>query len=433
MPLVFDQYSYCSHACAYCFAFYFKSSNPSLKTEQSKKLRAVNIENFKRIFLGKTDSPYYQHFFKNKIPLQWGSLADPFDTFERKNRVGLKFIRLFGEENYPVRFSFKGSTIQDYYEVFDDYKKQQNFAFMSSIISTDSKLTSKIEMGAPNAHKRFEMLGELTKMGYWTILRMRPFVLGMSDETLDELLLLIKQYNINAISIEFFALDLRCNEDIKLRYDWMSSFLGIDILDFYKKLSPTTRGTYLRLNRDIKEIYIRKIYKFCQENNIHFSCSDPDFKELNDSGSCCGLSDKEIGGLNNFVKNQLTNSLQKARKEFWRVNKPDNVLNHDFEDIFIDFNGVYGNNNSFLDDQRLYIDSIESFAEPTGLVQTSNLRIKLKEKWNNLRSPASPTNYFNKKVMPSHVSDGNIVYKYMPSAYELYWQIEEKINLTGEK
>jgi DNA repair photolyase len=290
LPCTFDHLSACQMACSYCFSFFQKSNNPAIK---NKDLKAVNVNRMIKELDGTIDSLFYRHFYKRKFVLHWGGLADPFCGFELQHLVGLPLVERLGELNYPTLFSTKGPALvhPNYLKVWDKFVNQKNFAFQVSIITADDDLARQVEVDVPPPSFRLKMLKEMSDRGYWTVLRLRPFIIGITDPTLDELLDKALKAGINAISTEFFAIDSRCNVGMKTRYENLARMMGIDNLQkYFSALSPSERGGYMRLNRHIKEPFIKKMYKFCQDNNLVFACSDPDFKELNTSGSCCGLT-----------------------------------------------------------------------------------------------------------------------------------------------
>ncbi len=423
--MTFDQYNFCALGCLYCFAYFFKSNNPSIK---DLSLRSVNIDRMIKLMDGKDpNNVYYRNFYKRKFLLHWGGLADPFCSFEKTNHEGLKLIKALGERNYPTLFSFKGDGIfgKEYIKVFKKYKKQKNFAFQISIITNDAEMAKRIEIGVPSPKKRFEAMKMLSDMGYYTILRLRPFVIGVSDETLDELLQEAKKAGAQGVSCEFFALDCRSNEGMKSRYDWIGKLIGCNnakgLHQHFKKLSPSERGGYMRLNRLVKEPYVKKIYKFCAENDMVCGISDPDFKELNTSGSCCAMPDTypENPGLCNWTRSQLTYHLKEARRAYHITG----------EDQYLRFEEVY-KDESYLDDTACSEDHVSVIGRCNAERRTITQRDILRKQWNNLRSPACARNYLHGKVLPCGTDDdGNLVFKYIVMDYEREW-VEEGIDLT---
>ncbi|MHA2366942.1 MAG: hypothetical protein ACXAC7_23520 [Candidatus Hodarchaeales archaeon] len=425
MPMTFDHLSFCSLGCVYCFAYFFKSNNPTIK---DIGLKSVNTKKLISAIQGKPkskrDELFYKHFYSKKFLFHWGGLADPFCNFEKNNWKGYDLIEFLGSYNYPTLFSFKGDAIfhKKYIELFERHRQQKNFAFQVSIITRDDDLAKQIEIGVPTPSKRIGAINMLSDMGYWTILRLRPFIIGISDLHLDKLLDDSLKAGIRGVSLEFFALDARSNLGMKTRYEHIAKIIGVNNLQkYFARLSPHERGGYMRLNRLVKETHVKKIYKFCIDNDLVFACSDPDFKELNTSGSCCGMPDNYPDNrlLENWTRSQLTYHFKECRKQYHKTGNR----------ILLEFNDVYGNE-SYLDDKKLSNDHVSVIGQCSADRTNLTLRYILQEKWNNLRSPANPRNYLHGKLMPCGLDDaGNLKYIYTPSEYEQRWK-DEGVDLT---
>ncbi len=426
MPMTFDSYSHCSLGCTYCFAYMFKSNNISFNA----MLHSVNDDRLIEAIKGKPTlqrgKSLYKHFFKKRFLLHWGGLADPFCNFEKTNKIGYNIIEALGEEAYPTLLSFKGSAIfrKNYRKLFEKYADQQNFAFQISIIAPSDEMSRKLEIGVPVTSRRIEAIKMLSDMGYYTILRLRPFIIGITDDGLEELLDRCLEAGIKAISTEFFALDIRSNEKLLTRYKYIGDLIGTDdILHYFKTLSPKERGGYMRLNRLVKEPHIKLMYKWCVENDIIFGCSDPDYKELNMSGSCCGMPDDfpENEELENWTKGQLTYALKEARKEWHKSGRRVRLR---FTDVFKPDEDTYLKSVILGQDHPCVSDMTAS--ERHGATYFRYAR----NIWNNLRTPSNPRNYFHGKVMPFRPEgNGDMMYLYQPSDYEERWR-KEGIDLT---
>lgn len=411
-----------------CFSYYFKSINPKVLAAGGMKTRAVNpnvlLDAIKGNPHNTREKHFYESFYKRKFLLHWGGMADPFCTFELQNKVGLKIINELGEMNYPTLFSFKGPAIltSKYLDTFEKYADQCNFAFQASIITNSDKLSKLVEIGVPSTTKRLKALKMLSDMGYWTILRLRPFILGITDEGLDELLQRALEAGIKGVSMEFFVVDTRATDHIKMRYDWIAKLTGTkDLLEYYKATSPSERGGYMRMNRDIKELQVKKVYEFCAKHNLVCAISDPDFKELCTSGSCCGMPDHFPKNplLENWTRNQLTYHLKEKRKAFHKTGK----------DQFLYFNEVYGSE-PYLDDPYFGNEHVILIGRPRALRKVWTQRFQIQHHWNTFNTGTNIRNYTHGKVLPCGVDDsGNLVYKYQEHEYEKRWK-KEGIDLT---
>lgn len=428
MPLTFDQYSYCSMGCYYCFAYFFKANNPSIANSPNIVLKSVDPKKIIKAMKGESlsahDEMMYRSFYQRRFLLHWGGLADPFCNFEKTNGVGYEIMEALGEMKYPTLFSFKGNAVATprYMDMFRRFRKQRNFAFQVSMVTADEKMAKKIEIGVPSPQERLSILKELSDMGYWTILRLRPFIIGVSDETLTELLEKALKAGIKGVSVEFYALDTRANVDAKKRYEWMGKLIGVDDLEsYFYDLSPRERGGYRRLNRLVKERFIKQIYLFCQKHKLVFGCSDPDFKELNFSGSCCAMPDvfPSNPDMCNWTTNQLTYHLKELRKKY----------HSSYREQYLRFKDVY-NGEPYFYEKGLANDHVIKVKMSNADVRSLTYEKILRSYWNNLRSPAAPVNYLHGKLLPCNLDEnGDVVYKYNVSAYENKW-IEEGIDLT---
>lgn len=419
LPMTFDQYNYCSLGCLYCFAYFFKTNNPAINKVE---LKAVDPEAFTLMLLGKSQlnagKLFHKHFFSKRFVLHWGGLADPFCSFEAANGVGLKIIHALGRTKYPTLFSFKGNTIfqPSYVKEFERWAHQQNFAFQISMVTGSDTVGREVEIGVPLPSVRLKAIKMLSDMGYWTVLRLRPFIIGITDEGLDDLLERALAAGIKGISAEFMAIDGRANKGMKTRYEYLSKLIGVDnLIRHFGDLSPKERGGYMRLNRLVKEPYVQKLYTFCKKHGLVLGISDPDFKELNTSGSCCAMPDKFPANpeMTNWSRSQLTYHLKEAQRVWVKTGQK----------VRLHFMDVYKDSVSYLDDPDLANDHVRVIGMCCSDRKALTLRVLLQEGWNNLNSPANPRNYFHGKLMPCGTdAEGNLVYEYNPMEYEQRWK-----------
>ena len=420
LPLTFDFYNFCSFGCLYCFSLYQKIQNPSNK--DNLMIKSINTNKFIEILEGKhPKNAYYKNFFKHRFPLHIGGLADNFCYIEEENRIGLPVIRKLAEMNYPTVISTKGVMMaedDEYYEIFKKYADNKSFVFQFSIITNEDKVALRIEKGCPTVERRFAAMKKMSDLGYWTVLRLRPYIIGVSDINIENLFKRASEAGCRALSTEFFCVDYRIQGALSANFKELNAAAGYDMFDLYKATSPTERSGYLRMNRDIKERYVKQMFKLCKKYNIQFNVSDPDFKELNESGSCCGLpATKEIynSDVVNYSRAQLTYHLIELRKRYYASNGKDKYLR--FEDV------VKDDNIGWLDETKYYSDSIKVWnADYTKKDMT--FKKEFQDGWNNTRSAGSPMNYFHGILMPSHIENENIVYKYVPKPYEQKWRDE---------
>lgn len=312
LPIAMDTYNICSYKCAYCFSQFQRMGCRAGHESTYKKnlLEHISIDKIKKIFSLQTKSQF-NRWIKEKRPIQWGALSDQFDENERQNGITLELLRFFSELDYPISFSSKAAWFTEdprYMEIIQKMGKKWNFKI--SIITLDAEKAKKIERGVPSPVERLKAIERLSKTGASVTLRLRPFILGVSDETYIELIEQAHNYGAQALSTEFLCIETRATgfQYSRDNYEVLSSCCGLDILDFYRKYSKGTG--YLRLNREIKRPYIKRMKKLCKKIGMRFYCSDASFKELSHNCCCCGLPDDW-----KFSRGSFSQALQIAKKE----------------------------------------------------------------------------------------------------------------------
>jgi DNA repair photolyase len=95
MPMTFDQYNNCGHYCLYCFSTFqrdIRGNSGSKDYAKREEVKAVSVKAFKRKF----DPDYkgvFSYIIKNRKPMQWGGLSDPFCPLEKEFGVGLEILQ----------------------------------------------------------------------------------------------------------------------------------------------------------------------------------------------------------------------------------------------------------------------------------------------------------------------------------------------------
>lgn len=321
MPLTFDTYSTCSFACLYCFSWMERADNPAIKSRIKKyPITKINFERVKNLFLGKAKGKrnklIYEKFIKPKKVVQWGGLTEPFDNTELKEKESLKLVKFFKEINYPIRICTKGAKVLMQPEYIEAFRGSKNFIFQWTIITTDDEMAKKIEVGAPVSSERFKAMKFYhDELGIPQIIRIRPFIPRITDKCWKELIIKAKECGAEAISVEWLCIQKMAGVKVRERYKRLSEILGFDIYEYYKKLSPSEMS-YMRLNPKIKEKYIFAMRDLAHKLGMRFAISDPHFKHLNDTLSCCGLGENW-----NFIVPVYNLALKIAQKKgvvYWK-------------------------------------------------------------------------------------------------------------------
>lgn len=395
MPMTFDQYSVCGFNCIYCFSFFQRSLGKSAENYLSKKVKVASLDKIKRMF---GDPEKYGGEFKeiiqNKITLQFGGLSDPFCPIEEDLGLGYEILKFLREIEYPICFSSKGDLLikpegEKYLELF---KGAKNWSYKASIITLDADIAKKVEVGCPSPQRRLEVLKKLSGLGIWTILRLRPFIYGISNKTSEALIREAAKAGCKAMSTEFFCLEIRSINKAAAQYKTLSDVCGFDIIEFYKSMSNASG--YYRLNYEFKAPFFDKMKKICDEVGMNFHVSDAHGKDKGCSGSCCGLPND--GSVSGFSKCQFTNALMIAKingEVHWSdISKfGEHLKGHSFS-----LNGITSGSKGASEKFR----NMSSFEV-------------MRYFWNKPNESRSPYKYFGGKLIPSGVDANNdVIYKF---------------------
>jgi DNA repair photolyase len=308
MPMTFDTYSGCAYTCLYCFSAFQRAIGDKVRSEdyQGRRVRSVDVEKVKRIFL-EPDSSKFGQYVRERRVMQWGGLSDQFDSYEEHYGVTLELLRFFREIDYPISFSTKGVWWLDdprYRECFDGAP----WHLKISIITADTRKARAIERGVPPPAERLAAIEKARELIDHVTLRFRPFILGVSNPRHRELIERAAAAGADSVSTEFLCMETRAKPWIKAGYKHISEVAGFDLYAFYRRHS---RGSgYLRLNREIKRPFIDDMNEEAHRHGMRFYVSDADFKERCDGGSCCGVPNDW-----NWSRGQFTEAIVICRRE----------------------------------------------------------------------------------------------------------------------
>lgn len=390
LPVTLDTYSNCAFGCVYCFSQYQRGIGGSKEKYFAKDVKSINVEKVKKIFSGEDKDSQFYPYIKDRRPIQYGGLSDEFDGFEMKYGKTYELLKYLREINYPICFSTKGTKPffdPKYQELF---RGADNWNVKFSIITLDADDARKIEVGVPSPQERLRAMAEYNKLSKGgTTLRLRPFIVGVSDKTYLDLIREAKKAGATAVTTEFFCLELRSINVAREHYKTISDVCGFDIVDFYRKYS--SGSGYLRLNRKVKEKYIRNMQNLCNELGMRFYVSDAHFKECSNNCCCCALNPNWDYSRGNFAA-----ALQIAKK----------CGEVRWSDIEKD---MYFLNFPYAEAEGFNTSTAENRTKFDGMTMKDYLHYL----WNSPRRGQAPYKIFEKVLVPSGFDEnGDIIYKY---------------------
>lgn len=392
LPVTLDTYSNCAYGCVYCFSQYQRGIGNAAENYYAKKVKAINPKRIKALFDGEKPESSFWPYLKDQRPIQYGGLSDQFDEFERKYGVTYEVLTDLKARNYPICFSTKAAWPFFDKKYRDLFKGADNWNIKFSIITLDEADAKRIEVGVPSPQQRLAAMKEYNKLSKGgTTLRLRPFIVGVSDKTYLDLIEAAYEAGATAVTTEFFCLEMRSVKQAKEHYQVISECAGFDIVEFYRKYS--NGSGYLRLNRKVKGKYITKMQELCDKLGMRFYVSDAHGKECSNNCCCCGLNTDW-----NYSRGNFSAALQIAKKT--------GVVH--WSDIESD---MYFLNFSAVDAEGCQIarSTQETKAKYTGMTMKEFLH----HLWNSPKKGQSPYKIFEQALIPDgYDENGDIIYKY---------------------
>lgn len=163
VPVRFDTYEGCGHACSYCFV--------SRKTDISKIKTGESVAALRKFINGERRGEL--SWCDWNIPLHWGGMSDPFQPAEKIHRRSLEALEVFAETQYPFIVSTKSALIAD--EPYLSLIKRCNCVVQFSVASPQY---DKVERGAATYEKRIAAAAKIAPYKR-VIFRVQPFIPGI--------------------------------------------------------------------------------------------------------------------------------------------------------------------------------------------------------------------------------------------------------------
>ncbi len=417
IPIALDSHSGCSYNCLYCFSNNlqraFDRNSRVLKNlqEQGSLYKEWPIKRLEK-FLARENkdaqSKAMYTLMDRGSPIQLGALGDPFDDLELHSGWAKKAIPLFIKYKQPVRISTKGGVALQRKEYLDLLAENpQQFWIAWSIISNSDERIAQVDINAPVTSERLKAMKALTDIGCRASLRFRPFLPGLSDSYPGEpeawrvLMERAREAGAEAISFEFIFLSAVLTPRQKAMYQLMWRNIGNPGFGNWWNSHSNLAESCRRASRAIKYDATMKVWRKSKELGFRFGISDPHFKELNDTGCCCGMPEEDEW-FGKWSRRQMTEVIVQGRRAYERGEKR----------LF-----------TYEDWRPEWAHMIPL----TGMVDARNwhnFRLKkhktfgdhMRDKWNNPTSPRGPYLYFEKALVPvgKDLNTGDLAYEYRP-------------------
>ena len=288
-PLRIDLYKGCDFQCSYCFA------NNRKFAKYGGNWDKTTIQILDRLFAKAFDKKPTkrmepeEELMRARVPMHCGGMSDPFQKREWDEKLTYHLIELSIKYQYPIIFSTKAGSLPDEYWDLLDPKLH---AFQQSIMGYSDEFIRKFEPNTPTASERLKFTKKLHDKGFWTCIRIQPFI------DLKEAKELLKHCEgiVDYIIIEHLKIS-KTNEEAAKQFK--------DYYDKEKFYCPP-HGAHLLVKPAIKKQNFKEIAEIANNYGIKVGCGDNDAHELSQSRCCCGIDTIPSPAFNNWLKYNLT-------------------------------------------------------------------------------------------------------------------------------
>lgn len=257
LPIHFDTYKGCSHACKYCFV----KRNADL-TKIEKKNCIKQLSNFIDGKRTKVTS-----WCDWEIPIHWGGMSDPFQPVERKHKISYECLKLFAKTKYPFIVSTKGKLLAT--DKYLSVLKECNAVVQISMVCSKYDI---LEKGCPSFEERLEMARKISTNCKRVIVRVQPYMTEVFRDVMNNLPR-FKAAGVYGITIEGMKFVRKKQGLVKVGGDYC---YPVELL----------------------EKHFKAIKKECHKHGLKFYCAENRLRTMGDHMTCCG-----IDGLDGFVGN----------------------------------------------------------------------------------------------------------------------------------
>lgn len=266
VPIRFDTYEGCSHACQYCFANTKRDISKVSRGESAAQLLA---------FINKTRT-IETNWCDWNIPLHWGGMSDPFQPIEKREKRSLECLKIFAETQYPFIVSTKNVLIAE--EPYLSLIKQCNCVVQFSAVCAKY---DEIEKGASTFAQRVAAAQKISPYKRVNI-RCQPYITSVKKDVIE--------------SIQIFQ-DAGVHGCI---------FEGIKypIGSGTHKGMIKSKGDYVYPSKILIEHFI-EFKQRLHARGMKFYCGENRLRQMSDELCCCGIEglgwQENKANLNHFI------------------------------------------------------------------------------------------------------------------------------------
>lgn len=269
----------CTHDCVYCYA----KAELTVHGWWNKPFpMPIDISEVWKTFytvFETNKASKWREVIEKKVPLRIGSMSDSFMHMDRKYKVTQELLKILNFYEYPYVIFTRSDLVAD-----DDYIELLNPKLCSiqmSIASIDDELNKQIEPGTPSAKRRLKALEKLVQAGFWTTVRINPFIPMYADgyytDPEFDKINMPKPFHFSSYEMIDEIAKTGCKSILtgvvrlsSYSINQMEKATGRELRNFYKEDVKKNSRDFHYSDKEVRAYYER-IQIRCLQNNIEFT------------------------------------------------------------------------------------------------------------------------------------------------------------------
>lgn len=303
LPLRLDSYRGCAFQCSFCYARY-RGGNTGGKTvlpADQNTLQRI----FERVFRSDQSAGILGQFLRQRVPIHFGGMSDPFQPAERSFGVTRRFLETLLEFQYPVVISTRSTMPAD-----DSYlallRRMKSVVVQFSFSSTRADVSNRLEPHSPNPVNLLKTMERLSACGITTTCRWQPYVPRISEAP-RSFMRTVGAAGAKHVAVEHLKLPIEKNNPL-----WSKLLNGArrDLRSDYAGALRSGRELVLPPNAKLPKIL--EVRNAAREEGVSFGAADNEFQYLSDTDCCCSGVD-QFPGFGGWFKHQIAHAVRRCR------------------------------------------------------------------------------------------------------------------------
>lgn len=248
LPIRYDTYKGCSHACQYCFV--------NRKVDIRDIGLGEGVKALESFINGNRNAE--TNWCDWNIPLHWGGMSDPFQPAEKHYKRSLEALKVFAQTKYPFVVSTKNKLIAE--SPYIDLLKECECVVQFSAACQDY---DQWERGASTFAERLEAAKKISALGKRVIIRVQPYLPKYLKQICDSLEL-FKNAGVYGVVVEAMKYQSKMPGTVKVNGDFC---IPAKVLKQHYELLKSK----------------------CHQLGMVFYCGENRLRGMSDHLCCCGV------------------------------------------------------------------------------------------------------------------------------------------------